>query len=167
VILPYFSGERTPINDPDARGVILGLNLLHERGHLYRAMLEATAYAVRHNMDEMNASGVVPRRTIAVGGGARSELLLQIVSDVTGARQELPVQTIGASYGDAFIAGLSTGLLPMSALQSQWVSIRRRFDPDPRQHESYEEYYQVYRNAYSQTSSSMHALARLSRQMPP
>jgi xylulokinase len=116
-------------------------------------------------MDTMNASGFVPRRTIAVGGGARSELLLQIVSDVTGAQQELPVQTIGASYGDAFIAGLSTGLLPMSALQSQWVRIRRRFDPDPRQRELYEGYYQVYRDVYPQTSSSMHALARLSSQM--
>jgi xylulokinase len=165
VILPYFSGERTPISDPDARGAILGLNLIHERAHLYRAMLEATAYAVRHNLETINAFGLTPRRTIAVGGGARSELLLQIVSDVTGVQQELPVQTIGASYGDAFIAGLAMGLLPMSALQSQWVRIRRRFDPNPRQHELYKGFYQVYRDLYPQTSSSMHALARLSSQM--
>lgn len=165
VVLPYFSGERTPIYDPEARGAILGLNLTHERAHLYRALLEATAYAVRHIIDTMDASGHAARRTIAVGGGAKSELLLQIVSDVAGLQQELPIQTIGASYGDAFIAGLATGRVPMSALQSQWVHIRRRFDPDPHQHEKYRGFYQVYRDLYLQTSSSMHALARLSSQM--
>jgi sugar (pentulose or hexulose) kinase len=74
-------------------------------------MLETTAYAVRHNMEAMTASVEEPRRIVAVGGGARSELLLQIVSDVTGLEQELPAQTIGASYGDAYIAGVAAGLL--------------------------------------------------------
>ena len=64
VILPYFSGERTPLNDPQARGVIAGLSLAHGRGHLYRAILEATAYGVAHNMEAMRASGARPRRAI-------------------------------------------------------------------------------------------------------
>jgi xylulokinase len=161
VILPYFSGERTPLNDPQARGVIAGLSLAHDRGHLYRAILEAMAYGVAHNMEAMRAAGAKPRRAIAVGGGTRSELLLQIVSDVTGIEQELPAQTIGAAYGDAFLAGLATGRLALSDLESKWVSFARRFVPDPRLRSLYQDYYGVYRDLYSHTMADMHALARL------
>jgi xylulokinase len=161
VILPYFSGERTPLNDPQARGVIAGLSLAHGRGHLYRAIQEAIAFGVAHNMEAMQAAGAQPRRAVAVGGGAKSELLLQIVSDVTGIEQELPAQTIGAAYGDAFLAGLATGLVPMQALESQWVRIARRFVPDPQRRELYQEYYHIYRDLYPHTKEDMHALAEL------
>lgn len=161
IVLPYFSGERTPLNDPHARGVIAGLSLAHGRGHLYRAILEAIAFGVAHNMEAMRAAGARPRRAVAVGGGARSELLLQIVSDVTGIEQELPAQTLGASYGDAFLAGLATGLVPMSALESQWVRMARRFVPDPELHELYQESYRIYRDLYPHTREDMHALASL------
>ena len=56
-MLPYFAGERTPIMDPDARGVIAGLTLAHTRGDLYRAALEATGLGVRHNIETMRAAG--------------------------------------------------------------------------------------------------------------
>jgi xylulokinase len=109
----------------------------------------------------MRAAGGVPRRAIAVGGGARSDLLLQIVSDVTGIEQELPAQTIGAAYGDAFITGLATGLLPLSALEAHWVRTARRFIPDPGRHEVYQAYYRIYRDLYPHTREDLHALARL------
>jgi xylulokinase len=161
VILPYFAGERTPLNDPDARGVIAGLSLAHGRGHLYRAILEATAYGVAHNLEVMRASGARPRRAIAAGGGTKSELLLQIVSDVTGIEQALPAQTIGASYGDAFFAGLATGLVSRTDLGTKWVRIARRFVPDPARHALYQKYYDVYRGLYPHTVEDMHTLARL------
>jgi xylulokinase len=161
VILPYFSGERTPLNDPQARGVIAGLSLAHGRGHLFRAILEAIAFGVAHNMEAMQAAGANPRRAVAVGGGTKSELLLQIVSDVTGIEQELPAQTIGAAYGDAFLAGLATELVPMSALDSHWVRAARRFVPDAERQELYADYYRVYRDIYPHTREDMHALARL------
>jgi xylulokinase len=162
VILPYFSGERTPLNDPLARGVIAGLSLAHGRGHLYRAILEAIAFGVAHNMEAMQAAGAQPSRAVAVGGGAKAELLLQIVSDVTGIEQELPAQTIGASYGDAFLAGLATGLVSMSDLEARWVRAARRFVPDPGRHELYQDYYRVYRALYPHTVKDVHALAQLS-----
>jgi xylulokinase len=160
-VLPYFSGERTPLHDPLARGVIAGLNLSHGRGHLYRAILEATAYGVAHNLQVMEASGAHPRRVVAVGGGAQSDLQLQIVSDVTGIEQELPAQTIGACYGDAFLAGLATEQLSLSDLQRDWVTISRHFAPDVKRHKLYQTYYQVYRNLYLHTAADVHALARL------
>jgi xylulokinase len=163
VILPYLSGERSPLYDPDARGVLVGLSLAHGRGHLYRAVLEATAYAVAHNLEAMQAAGGVARRSVAVGGGARSELLLQIVSDVSGVEMALPEQIVGASYGDAFLAGLAIGWLDLAALRRDWVRIARHFAPDPVRHSTYQEYYAIYRELYPQTCAAMHRLARLAR----
>ncbi len=161
VMLPYFSGERTPLNDPQARGVIAGLSLVHSRGHLYRAILEAIAHGVAHNMEAMRAAGAKPQRVVAVGGGAKSDLLVQTVSDVTGIEQELPAQIIGASYGDAFLAGLATGLVPREALEQQWVHIARRFVPDPARQRLYQDYYRIYRDLYPHTKRDVHALAEI------
>jgi xylulokinase len=147
--------------------VIAGLSLAHGRGHLYRAILEATAYGVLHNLEEMQAGGARPRRAIAAGGGAKSDLLVQIVSDVTGVEQELPAQTVGAAYGDAYLAGVATGLVSRSALESQWVHIVRRFTPDPVRHELYKPYYALYRSLYPHTMQDLHALARLGRAQLP
>jgi xylulokinase len=101
VVLPYFAGERTPLQDARARGLISGLTLSHGRGHLYRAMLEATACGVRHIFEAMGEAGGGGERLVAVGSGTKGGLWTQIVSDVTGRPQDLPEQTIGASYGDA------------------------------------------------------------------
>jgi xylulokinase len=69
--LPYFSGERTPIHDPHARGVFFGLNLLHTRGDLFRAALEGIAMATRHVTETYAEAGAAPTRVMAVGGGTK------------------------------------------------------------------------------------------------
>jgi xylulokinase len=166
-MLPYFSGERTPLMDAQARGVIAGLTLAHGRGHLYRAILEATAYGLAHNAEEMaeagaqQASGSQSPRIVAAGGGTKSDLWLQIVSDVTGWTQELPAQRIGACYGDAFWAGLATEQVALADLNDSWVQIERRFTPDPARHALYREYYGIYRDLYRHTVEDVHELARL------
>jgi xylulokinase len=109
----------------------------------------------------MRAAGATPRRAVAVGGGAQSELLLQIVSDVTGMEQELPDKTIGACYGDAFLAGLAVGLLSQADLPSRWVRIIKHVTPDADRHRLYQEYYDIYRDLYPHTVGDVHALARL------
>ncbi len=116
LMLPYLSGERTPLFDTRARGVFAGLMLSHTRGDMYRALLEGTAYAIRSNLEAMDAAGAEIKRVIAVGGGAVNDLWLQIVSDATGIIQEIPEKTIGACYGDAFLAGLAVGVV--SSLES-------------------------------------------------
>lgn len=162
ICLPYFAGERTPLNDPDARGVYAGLTLTHTKAHLYRASLEATAFGVRHNLETMAAMGAPPRRLVAVGGGAKNPLWLQIVSDVSGIPQDVPERTIGASFGDAFLAGLATGLVPdLTALQREWVTLAMQLEPDPAVKPVYDEYYAVYRDLYEAAKPQLHALARL------
>ncbi|MEE3920315.1 FGGY-family carbohydrate kinase [Micromonospora sp. BRA006-A] len=111
LMLPFFAGERTPILDPRARGLIAGLTLSHGPGDIYRAALEATGLAVRHNIETIEAAGGDIRRIVAVGGGTPGGLWTQIVSDITGREQQIPAQTIGASYGGAFAAADRDGRL--------------------------------------------------------
>ncbi len=167
VCLPYFAGERTPINDPDARGVFAGLTLSHTRAHLYRAVLEGTAFGVRHNLEAMAEMGASPRRLVAVGGGAKNRLWLQIVSDAGGVAQTVPERTIGASFGDAFLAGLATGLVPdLGALTRDWVRITTTLEPDVEAHRRYDASYRVYRDLYEAAKEHLHALARLGSGLP-
>lgn len=162
VTLPYFSGERTPINDPQARGVIAGLTISHTRGDIYRSLLEGTAYGVRHHLEVMADTGSQPRRLVAVGGGTKNQLWLQIVSDVTGKQQEVPALTVGAAYGDAFIASVAVGMHKSLADVRSWVQIDRVITPDPERTAAYLPYYQVYRDLYQQAKTSLHRLADLS-----
>src|SRR5262249_15942656 len=81
-VLAYFSGERTPINDPDARGLIAGLSLAHTRAHLFRAASEGIAYGVRHDLEVMREAGARTGRVVAVSGGTNNPLWVRIVSDV-------------------------------------------------------------------------------------
>lgn len=89
---------------------------------------------------------------------------LQIVSDVSGLSQEVPAQTMGAAYGDAYLAGLATGVIASrSALDRDWVRIERRIEPDAATHDAYRALYDVYRQLHADTVADQHALARLAR----
>lgn len=157
LVLPYFSGERTPINDPEARGVIAGLTLAHTRDHLFRAILEGVAYGIRHNFETFQKIGASIERIVAVGGGAQSEDWLQIVSDVAGVSQVVPSITIGASYGDAFLAGLAAGLVSRDDMDT-WVKTERVVSPRPETRKVYEALYQDYLGLYQETKSIVHRL---------
>jgi xylulokinase len=87
LVLPYFAGERTPVFDPHARGVIAGLTLRHSRGHLYRAACEGIAFGVRQILELLDRAGGPAARVVAVGGGTQGGLWTQIVTDVTGRGQ--------------------------------------------------------------------------------
>jgi xylulokinase len=158
VLLPYFAGERTPIFDPDARGVVAGLTLRHRRGHLFRAAYEGIAYGVRQILDFLDDCGGPAQRIVAVGGGTQGGLWTQIVSDVTGRPQLLPEQTIGAAYGDALLAAIGTGLVPAG---TDWARTNRVVRPDPANRATYDLLHQVYRELYPGTREQVHRLAEL------
>jgi len=158
VVLPYFAGERTPLFDPMARGAMLGLTQRHGRGHLYRALLEATAFGVRHNLEAIQGAGGDPRRLVAVGGGTRGGLWAQVVSDVTGREQDSPEPSIGASYGDAHLAGNAAGLVPLDA---RWAKVAGTVHPNAALQPLYERLYQIYLQLYPATRSLAHELAEM------
>ncbi|WP_067692187.1 FGGY-family carbohydrate kinase [Nocardia jejuensis] len=154
LVLPYFAGERTPLFDPDARGMIAGLTLTHQRAELYRAVLEGTAYGVRHNLEAMAAAGGHATRLVAVGGGTKGGLWTRIVSDVTGLSQQLPADTVGAALGDALLAAEAIGMDT-----STWNPIITTIDPDPVRTAHYDPYYRHYRTLYESTRATAHFLA--------
>jgi xylulokinase len=158
VVLPYFAGERTPIFDSRARGVVAGLSLRHNRGHLFRAAYEGIAFGIRQMIDFLDAPDRPINRLVAVGGGTQGGLWTQIVSDVLGRRQEVPEQTIGASYGCALMAAIGTGLVPPD---TDWAKINTVVRPDLRHRDLYDELFRVYTELYPATRDHVHALSVL------
>jgi xylulokinase len=164
--LPYFSGERTPISDPDARGVIAGLSLAHRREHVFRALLEGVGFGIRHNLELLDAPESPVTRCVAVGGGTTSDLWTQIVSDISGRHQEIPERTIGASLGDALVAGLGIGAISSAEVDS-WVTVASTVTPNPTATAVYDERYGHFRELYARTADIIHGLAVDQRELPP
>lgn len=154
--LPYFAGERTPIQDPKARGALLGLTLDHTRGHIYRALLESTAFAVRHNIETMEAAGAQIQQITCAGGGVTSHLWPQIVSDVTGREQVLRKHTLGASFGDAFMVAQTLGY---ATSIDDWNPVESLIRPQ--ETDLYDQMYADYRELYTATVGIQHRLAAL------
>jgi xylulokinase len=107
---PYLAGERTPYPDPDARGAFTGLSLRHDRGALWRAMLEGVAFGLRDSLELLKELGATPEVGRASGGGARSELWLQIVASVLGLPLERMESEEGSAFGAALLAGVREGV---------------------------------------------------------
>ncbi len=154
-VLPYFAGERTPINNPEAKGVIFGLSLQTEAGDIFRAFQESLGFGIRHNIKEMERAGAVASRIVAIGGASGSRSLMQVISDVTGISQEIPDRTLGACYGDAFLAAVGSGYFSDSAESSKWVRTADRIEPEPKLSGFYEDKYGRYRQLYESTKGLM------------
>ncbi|MDI3542628.1 MAG: xylulokinase [Candidatus Atribacteria bacterium] len=159
ILLPYFEGERTPLNDPRAKGLLFGLGLRHTRGDVYRALLEGVGFGVRHNLEVMKEEGVTPARILATGGGTKNMLWMQIVSDIAKVPLSIPRQQIGASFGDAFMAGVGIGWFKDLTEINRWVEIEKTIQPDLRTHEKYALNYRLFLSLYEATKPFMHELS--------
>ena len=159
VALPYFSGERTPIHDPHAKGAVLGLTLAHTRADVYRAIIEGIAFATNHILETYAEAAAAPRSIRAVGGGLRNPLWTQATSDVSGRAQEVRKISIGAAYGDAFLAALAIGDVTREAIDD-WNPLVSRIEPDPTTSETYRRRYALFREFYPRTRDLMAQLDR-------
>jgi len=163
IALPYFEGERTPIHDPLAKGVLFGLSIKHTRADVYRAVLESVAYGIRHNIELMEAEGVKAKRILAVGGGTKNLPWMQIVSDIAGISMGIPEQQIGASYGDAFMAAVGIGEFVNYHQIKQWITMKHEIRPDQNKKDAYALNYEIFKNIYQKTAPLMHTLSRAQR----
>jgi xylulokinase len=164
LVLPYFAGERTPVFDPDARGLVAGLTLRHSRAHLFRAAYEGIAFGIRHVLDLFDESATHVIRAVAVGGGVNSPLWTSIMSDVTGRTQLIPRQTIGACYGGALLAAIGVGIVEPNA---DWTVIDHKIEPDPVRRARYDELYRLWRELYPATRDQMHRLCAWANRSTP
>lgn len=138
------------------------MTVSHTRGDLYRAVLEATAFGVRHNVEAMAAAGVEITRVLAVGGGTQGGLWTQVVSDVTGLEQVLRRTGVGASYGAAWLAAcLLDDALDAATDIDSWNPAADVVRPDPRTRDRYDALYAQYRALYPATREISHSLAAL------
>lgn len=149
IVLPYFLGEKTPLNDPLARGVFFGLTLSHTRAHIYRAILEGIAYGFKHHLTILGELGLSPSRTRVTNGGARSMLWKQITADVLN----LPLEQIrhhpGSSLGAAFIAGKGIGVFKDWTEIDNFVQIAATIEPNPSAQRTYSSLFDIYRELYN------------------
>jgi len=148
VALPYLLGEKTPLNDPLARGAFAGLRLDHGRGHLFRAVLEATAFGFRHHLDVFAELGQRPARVRTANGGARSRLWKQIVADVIGHPLETLAEAAGSELGAAFAAGMGVGAFRRWDEIERFVTVSGTVEPDPAARDLYEGPYAAYLALY-------------------
>jgi xylulokinase len=158
--LPYFAGERTPWFDPDLRGALFGLTAAHERGHVFRALLEATAFAVRQNLDVMREAGATIASLRSSGGGATELLWPQIVADVTGLVQDVRRGSDRAGIGAALFAAIAVGA---ATLETEWKTPRTPVVPSPSLRSLYDDLYGQFRELTLATLPQAHALAAWQR----
>lgn len=148
LMLPYLSGERTPVADAQVRGLIMGLG--HESDHktLTHAALDAVAFAFRDSLEALKDAGTEVKRVTAVGGGSKSELWLKIIATVLGVPVDLPAAgDVGGAFGAARL-----GLIAATGADFRKVltapKTARTIKPEPKARDAYEAHYRRYASIY-------------------
>jgi len=156
VFLPYMSGERTPIWDPNAKGVYYGLDFSKTKGHLVRAAMEGVAFSLKHNLAVAESAGASAKVLRAMGGSANSLLWTQIKADVTGKPIIVPDSDMATTLGTAILAGVGVGLYDsFQHAVDTMVTIKREHIPDKTVKDVYEYNYEVYLELYQNLKSLM------------
>jgi xylulokinase len=149
--VPALGGATAPEWNADARAAWFGLTAAHGRAHMIRALLEGNAFALRDVLDAMCTAGLVPTELVAVGGGARGDLLLQMRADITGLPVTRPVDVETTARGAAMLAAAGAGLhhdLP-SAVKAMASLRREAVQPDPERRAIYAESHRRHRELYA------------------
>jgi len=162
IVLPYLMGERTPLWDVNARGVVFGLSLNHSKAHLVRAMMEGVAYAMydSYRIFEQQSSKInLP--IVLNEGGAKSQLWRRIITDVFNVPTVFVKSRIGAPMGDAILAGVATGVFPDFSIAKKKAEYVDRLEPIKENHEIYMKYYEIYQNVYQHVKEDFVKLAEV------
>lgn len=151
IFLPYMSGERSPIWDPDAKGVYYGLDFSKTKAHFLRAAYEGVAYALKHNLAVAEQAGAKVKELHAMGGAANSLTWTQIKADVTGKRIVVPATDTATTFGAAILAGVATSVYKsFEEAVTYAVSINRIHEPNFKLKKvytkGYERYLAIYEN---------------------
>ena len=155
--LPYFLGEKTPLHDPLARGVFVGLTLDQGPGALWRALLEGVAFAFRHHLDVLEELGTVTTRVRASDGGSASAVWMQLVADVVGHPVQVLANHYGSSLGAAFVAGIGTGLIKDWSDADKLSALGPVYTPIAENQAVYDAAYEEFHAIYAALKPILHA----------
>ena len=161
IYLPYIMGERTPILDTNARGVFFGLSALHTRDHMARAVIEGVSYSLYSCLEEIKARGVEIDDMTLCGGGSKSPLWQQILSDVYGVRIKTLASSESAAFGAAILGGVAAGVYPTVEEGASVVRTGASVVPDVLRHCEYMKRYAIYKSLYPALKDSFAALGAL------
>ena len=156
VFLPYMSGERSPIWNPNAKGVFYGLDFAKTKGHMVRACMEGVALSLKHNLEVAKEAGADVEVLRAMGGSANSLLWTQIKSDITGKPIVVPSSDTATTLGAAILAGVGVGMYQdYDEAIRLTVKETRRHEPNPENRDVYEKTYKTYLNLYKSLEPMM------------
>ena len=156
VFLPYMSGERSPIWNPNAKGVFYGLDFAKTKGHMVRACMEGVALSLKHNLEVAKEAGADVEILRAMGGSANSLLWTQIKSDITGKPIVVPSSDTATTLGAAILAGIGVGMYKdYDEAISLTVKETRRHEPNPENRAVYDKTYKTYLNLYKSLEPMM------------
>lgn len=162
LVLPYLSGERTPLWNPLARGVVFGISLAHTRGHWVRAMMESAVYAVYHCVKIMKENGLEMKTPIVMSeGGAKSALWRQIAADIMNIEFSYTKDAKGAPMGNAINAGVGVGVFKDYEVAKDFIKVNEINIPNIDNHKKYEKYFKQYLKLYKDIEQDYVTLAEL------
>ena len=146
--LPYLMGERSPINDTNARGTFVGLSMSSSRADMVQAVLEGVAFAIRDSFEVAKSLGLNIRRSTLCGGGARSPLWQKIFANVLNIALDIPQTEEGPGYGGAMLALVGCGTFESVGACRSLIRIKTSVEPDAKLAALYEARYQKFRRLY-------------------
>ena len=156
IFLPYMAGERSPIWDPDAKGVWYGLDYTKTKAHLIRSSMEGVAFSLRHNLEVAQSCGAYVSELRAMGGSANSLLWTQIKSDITGKTIVVPTSDTATTLGAVILAGVGIGMYD-SFKEAVDITVKetRRHEPDSSNKDIYDRNYRQYIKLYENLKDMM------------
>ena len=158
--LPYLMGERSPINDTNARGTFVGMTMDTSRADLTQAVLEGVAFAIRDSLEVARSLGIQIHRSMICGGGAKSPLWRTIMANVLNLELDLPASEQGPGMGGAMLAMVACGAYPsVQDACAKLVQVSQTVKPDPALAAKYEARYQQFKRIYPALKGIFPALA--------
>ncbi len=147
--LPYLMGERSPHNDPNARGTFIGMTMDTTREEMTQAVLEGVIFGLRDSFEVAKKLGIQIERTKICGGGAKSPLWRQMVADILDIKVDIPKSEEGPSMGAAMLAAVACGeYASVEEAAAKIVKVVDTVEPNPENAARYEEQYQKFRKIY-------------------
>jgi len=159
MLLPHFAGSGTPTFDTLSKGTVVGLTFATTKTDFAKAIIDALTFELRLNLDVLKDGGITIDELRAIGGGAKSELWLQLKADVTGIPVAVPEVTEAAGMGAAILAGVAAGVFSdaASAIDSH-LKVKRTYTPDSGIKALYDERYELYKKLYPAVKEINHTL---------
>ncbi|GAG92323.1 unnamed protein product, partial [marine sediment metagenome] len=162
IFLPYLSGERTPHADPYARGVFFGISYIHTQDHFVRSIMEGVAFSQLDCLSLMRKLNIVSDKIVLFGGGAKSKVWRQIISDVMNARIVTLNVEEGPAYGAALIAGVGCGIYSsIEEAAGKTIKEANQINPIEENVKKYEKLYKIYGSLYEDLKDDFEKLSHI------